>query len=194
MLQHAGGQGGVAEHEAIAVAGEAEGHIEQLGVVQRLAHACTHGVLVVFGFDHRQGNVGLVEQGVVGAQHRALVAVGFVATHHHASSPQGVFTKDLVQAVPSSLLHRGADELVADVAFGKLGLVHSVVRTAPERARPVVNCYLMVLPPLSGFQDLHPSCCGTPSPISHMGAAQAMWALSPWKPEKSTDMRLAGRF
>ncbi len=131
MLQHAGGEGGIAEHKAVAVAGEAEGNIQQLGVVERLAHACANGVLVVLGLDHRQGNVGLVEQGVVGAQHRAFVAVGLVAAHHHAPCPQGVFAKDLVQTIPSSLLHGGADELVADVAFRKVGLVHSVVRTDP---------------------------------------------------------------
>ncbi len=96
LLQHAGGQGGIAKHKAIAVAGEAEGHIQQLGVVQRLAHACTHGVLVVFGLDHRQGNVGLVEQGVVGAQHRALVTVGLAAAHYHAPGAQRVLPKDLV--------------------------------------------------------------------------------------------------
>lgn len=131
LLQHAGGQGSIADHKAIAVAGEAEGHIQQLGIVQRLAHACANGVLVVFGLDHRQGNVGLVEQGVVGAQHRGLVAVGFVATHHHAPRPQRVLPKNLVQTVPPCLLHGGADELVADVAFRKVGLVHSVVRTDP---------------------------------------------------------------
>ena len=131
LLQHACGQGGIAEHKTVAIAGEAERHIEQLRVVERLAHACANGVLVVLGLNHRQGNVGLVEQGVVGAQHRAFVAVGLVAAHHHASSPQGVFTKDLVQTIPSSLLHGRADEFVAEVAFGKVALVHSVVRTDP---------------------------------------------------------------
>ena len=43
LLQHAGGQGGVAEHETIAVAGEAEWHIEQLGVRDGLLHASAHG-------------------------------------------------------------------------------------------------------------------------------------------------------
>ena len=117
LLQHAGGQGGVAEHETIAFAGEAEGHIEQLGVVQRLAHARAHGVPVVLGLHDRQGNVGLVKQRVVGAQHRAFVAVGLAAAHHDPPGAQGIFTEDLVLAAPSRVHHRGPDEFVADIAF-----------------------------------------------------------------------------
>lgn len=54
LLQHAGGQGHVAEHEAVAIAGKAERHVEQLPLVHRLPHACVNGMLVVFGLDDRQ--------------------------------------------------------------------------------------------------------------------------------------------
>ncbi|MNL00153.1 hypothetical protein D3C87_1205750 [compost metagenome] len=39
LLQHASGQRGVPEDEAIAIAGEAERYVQQLCVVQRLSHA-----------------------------------------------------------------------------------------------------------------------------------------------------------
>ena len=117
------------------------------GFVFRDATLAT-GVLVVLGFNDRQRNVGLVEQGVVGAQHRALVAVGLAATYHHAPCPQGVLPKDLVQTVPPCLLHGGADELVADVAFGEVGFVHSAVSTLAAHTKAVC-CWHRILPPLS---------------------------------------------
>ena len=47
-------------------------------------------MLVVLGFDHGQGDVGLVEQGIVDPEHTAFVAVSLVAAHHHAPSAGGL--------------------------------------------------------------------------------------------------------
>ena len=125
FLQHAIGQCGVAEHEPVAIAGKTKGHAQQLGVVDGLGHARAHGLVVVFGLDHRDGYVGFEKQGVVGPQHSALVAVGLVAPHADAPCPQGKLTVNLVEPVPPGLLHGGTDELVADVAFGELFLVQA---------------------------------------------------------------------
>jgi hypothetical protein len=81
--------------------------------------------LIVFGLDHRQRDVGLVEQRVVGAQHRALVAVGLVAAHHHAAGAQGVFAQDVLLHAPARTLQSGGDALVANVGFAQAGGVHS---------------------------------------------------------------------
>jgi hypothetical protein len=126
LLQHAAGERGVAEHKAVAIAGERKWHIEQLGVVDGLGHARAHRMLVVLGLDHGQRDVGLEKQGVVGAQHGGLVALCFAAPHYHAPGAQGVFAVNLVQSVPAGLLHGGANELVAEVAFRKIFLVQSL--------------------------------------------------------------------
>src|SRR6185312_16435783 len=87
--------------------------------------AGTDGVLVVLGLDDGQRDVGSVEEDVVGAQHRALVAAGAVPAHHHAAGAQRVFAVNLLDVVPSGLRERGRDELVANVGFGKLLLVQA---------------------------------------------------------------------
>ena len=124
LLQHASGQRGVAEHKAIAVAGEHKRHVQQLGITQRLLHASAHGVIGVFGLYHRQRDVRLVKQRVVGPQHGAGVAVGFVAADHHPTCTQGKFTKDLIQPMPTRALHGGANVLVANVALGEFAFIH----------------------------------------------------------------------
>jgi hypothetical protein len=60
-----------------------------------------------------------------------LIALGLLAAHHHATGAQRVFAVDLVHAVPTGLLHGRADELVADVAFRKVLLMHGI---PPETA------------------------------------------------------------
>jgi hypothetical protein len=81
-------------------------------------------VAVVLGLDHGQGDVELVEQCVVGAQHRGLVPVGLLAANDNAARSQWELAIDLVHTVPASCLHGRADVFVADVAFGEILLVH----------------------------------------------------------------------
>lgn len=125
FLEHAIGQCGVAEHKAVAVAGKAKGHAKQIRIVDCLGHARAHGLVVVFGLDHRNRDVGFEKQSVVGPQHGALVAVGFVPAHTDVPCPQEKLTVNLVEPVPPGLLHGRTDELVADVAFGELFLVQA---------------------------------------------------------------------
>ena len=122
-LQHPITQGGIAEHETVAVGGKAERHAQQLGVQDGLRHTRAHGVLVVLDFDHRQRNVCLEEQGIVGTHHGALVASRQASAHHHAAHPQRVLAVNLRHAVPARLLQRRADEALADVAFRQVLLV-----------------------------------------------------------------------
>ncbi len=61
LLQHAGGQGGVTEHKAITVAGEHEGYVQKLRVVDGLLNSCLHGKARFFDLHHRQRNIGLEE-------------------------------------------------------------------------------------------------------------------------------------
>ena len=82
-----------------------------------------HGFVVVFGLDHRNGNVGFVEQSVVSTQNRALITVRFIAPHRHAAYAQRVFAINLVMNVPARMRNGGADELFADVDFGELFLI-----------------------------------------------------------------------
>jgi hypothetical protein len=123
-FEHAAGQGGVAEHEAVAIAGEAEGHVEQLRVLDGLRHAGAHRMLVVLGLDDGQRQIGLVEQRVVGTQNRADVASGLLAPHHDAAGAQRELPVDLRHAIPARLLHGGPDVLLTDIALGELLLVH----------------------------------------------------------------------
>src|SRR3546814_9894159 len=62
------GSGAVMEQEAVAVAGEHEGHVERFGIVERLLHAGADAVFVVLGLDDRQPQVGLAIQDEVGAR------------------------------------------------------------------------------------------------------------------------------
>ena len=52
----------VVEDKRIAVAAEDKGHIECLGIGQGLLHTTADGMSIVLGFDHGNGQVGLVEQ------------------------------------------------------------------------------------------------------------------------------------
>lgn len=87
-----------------------------------------HGFVVVFGFNYRDGNVGLVKQRIVRAKHGALIAVRFIATYRHTAYTQRVFAKNLVVNVPACTRYGGADELFADVDFGELFLIQKSAR------------------------------------------------------------------
>ena len=80
---------------------------------------------VVSGLDHCMGILALLNRG---PQQGAEVAVSLVALHADAACTQWKLTVNLVEPVPPGLLHGGADELVADVAFGELFLVQAGAR------------------------------------------------------------------
>ena len=139
LLQHVRCQGGISEHKAVAVAAKAKWNTQQLRVLDGLLRSGAHRMVVVLGLHHCQGNIGFIEQGVIGPQHRAFIALGLLAANDHAAGAQGKLPVDLFHAVPSGPLHGGADELVANVAFREFGLVHAVV--IGEMARPIGECY-----------------------------------------------------
>ena len=128
FLQHAIGHRGVAKHKAVAVARKTERHVQQLGVVDGLCHARAHGLVVVFGLDHRDGDVGLEEQRVVGLEDGGCIAVGRFAPYADAPCSQPKLMKYLRHRVPPGLLDGGRDEAGADVAFGELFLVQAGAR------------------------------------------------------------------
>jgi hypothetical protein len=76
---------------------------------------------IVFGLDHGQRNIGFVEQGEVGPQQSAPVAVRVVAAHHDPVSAQRNSRKIWSSACQLALCG-GADVFVADVAFRELPL------------------------------------------------------------------------
>ena len=51
----------VAEDEAVPVAGKGKGHTQQAGIFNGLRHASTSAMVVVFGLNSRNWNVGLEE-------------------------------------------------------------------------------------------------------------------------------------
>ncbi|SDM11847.1 hypothetical protein SAMN05428957_102411 [Oryzisolibacter propanilivorax] len=119
-LQHAIGQRGIAEDEACAIAGKAKRHVQQFGIAQRLRHSGARGMAGILGLQHGQGQVGLVQQHIVGTQDGGPVALCLLATHHHAAGAQRVFAQDVLLHAPAGALQRGRDEAVADVGFAEL--------------------------------------------------------------------------
>jgi hypothetical protein len=128
FFQHGIGQRFVAEDEAVAIAGKRKGHAQKAGVFDGLGHASAHAVVVVFGFDRRNRDVGLEEQCVVGFEDSALVAMCSAAAHADAPGAQAKLMKNLRHRVPTRLLNGGRDVAGADVAFGELFLVQSWAR------------------------------------------------------------------
>src|SRR3546814_3482122 len=99
------GSGAVMEQEAVAVAGEHEGHVERFGIVERLLHAGADAVFVVLGLDDRQPQVGLAIQDEVGAPR--LAAAVELAADDHPTLGEADFFADLVLDVPASRLDSG---------------------------------------------------------------------------------------
>ncbi len=123
LLQHAGCQCGVAKHKAVTIAGEAERYIQQLCVSNGLLHASLHGEAGFFGLDHSQRDIGFQKQHIVCKQHGGRVAPCLLATHHHTAGAQRVLGVNLVKRVPPGLHDGRADDLVTQVAFGKVFVV-----------------------------------------------------------------------
>ena len=118
------GAGPVVEDEAVAVAGEGEGHVEHRGVVERLLDAVAHRVIVVLGLDDGQRQAGLVVEDVVRAADAVLVTPAGLPAHHDAAVGEPHFLAHLQLGVPLRRSDRRRDVLGADVAFGQRLLVH----------------------------------------------------------------------
>ena len=101
--------------------------------IRDVLHAIERGLVGGFGLDHRNGNVGFVEQSVVSTQNRALITVRFIAPHRHAAYAQRVFAINLVMNVPARMRNGGADELFADIYFGELFLIQKEFSLASRR-------------------------------------------------------------
>ena len=126
--------GAVVEQKAVAVGGEHERNVECRGVVERLLHAVADGVVVVLGFDERDGDVRLVIEDVVGAL--GLAAGDQLAADDDAAFGEADLPANLRGFVPPGLYDGGGDVLGADVGFAERLLVrhslHKVVRRLPS--------------------------------------------------------------
>ena len=89
---------GDSENETIAIAREAERHVQQGCVLNRLGHPGTNRMVVVLGLDHREREVVLEEEQVVGALH--LAAHGDPAPDDHAARGEHVLAPDLRLQIP----------------------------------------------------------------------------------------------
>ena len=105
----------VVKDEAVAVGGENKRNVERFGVVERLLHAVADGVVVVFGLDQGDGDVGLVIEDVIGALD--LAAADQLAAHDDLPLGETELLADLRHLVPPGVSQGGRDELGADVAF-----------------------------------------------------------------------------
>ena len=117
--------GAVVFEEGVAVGAVGEGHVEDLGVFERLLHAGADGVVVVLGFDDGDRDVRLVEEDVVGLLRFA--AFDRLAANDDAALGEVDLLPDLGHHVPLAAVRadeRGRDELGADVRFGEFLLVH----------------------------------------------------------------------
>lgn len=108
--------GAVVEEEAVAVGRKDEGDVERGGVIEGLLHPGADAVLVVFGFDQCDREVGFVEEDVIGT-------LGLAAGHDPAADGdptfgEGMLFADLQHFVPTRAAERRCDELGANVAFG----------------------------------------------------------------------------
>ena len=114
----------VVDDEGVTVATEDKGYVERLSIGEGLLHATADRVVVVLGFDHGDGQVGLVEQQIVGAF--ALAAHCELATHDDAASSETELTPDLRGHVPPRGHNGRSDALVTDVGLGERLFAHGV--------------------------------------------------------------------
>lgn len=101
--------------EAIAVAAEHRGDVQDSGVIQPLLYACHHRMLVVLGLNDGDRDIGFVVKDVI--RPLALATGSEIALHIDTAIGEADFLPDLFLHVPASLFQRGRDELGADVAF-----------------------------------------------------------------------------
>ena len=115
--------GAVVENEGVAVGTEDEGHVERVGVVQRLLHAGADGVVVILRLQHRQRDAGLEIEEVIGAL--GVAASGKLAAHDDPAFGEGDLLADLVHEVPFGRDQRRGDEFGTYVALAEGFLVHA---------------------------------------------------------------------
>jgi len=101
--------------EGVAIAAEDKGNVEGFGIAEGLLHSRAYGVVVVLGFDDREGDVGLVIENVIDALLRAS-SVDFSSHIDSTISETNLFA-NLGVEVPARCHEAGRDELRAYVAF-----------------------------------------------------------------------------
>lgn len=110
------------EQEAAAVGREDEGHLQRLGIVQRLLHAGAERQRGLLDLDDRDRLVRQVVEHDVGAP---PVATGVQpAAHDDAALGEAHLLAHLAPQIPAGLLQRRNDELGADILLGQRGQVH----------------------------------------------------------------------
>jgi len=86
-------------------------------------------VVVVLGFDHSNGQVGLIEQQIIGAF--ALAADRELATDDNAASGEAELATHLHGHVPPRSHDGRGDVLIIDVGFGERPFAHSIHPSQP---------------------------------------------------------------
>ncbi|MCU0684831.1 MAG: hypothetical protein MUF34_21735 [Polyangiaceae bacterium] len=119
----------IVKEKPVAVRSERKGHVEHLGVVERLLHAGAEAMLVVFGLDDRDRQVRPVVEHVVGAAPPRSRA-GFAPRQHPPSGKLDLFA-NLGLHVPACSHECGRDELRADVSLRECLFVHGTTRVEP---------------------------------------------------------------
>jgi hypothetical protein len=119
--------GAVVLQKAVAVGTIGKRNVEDFRIVQCLLHAGAHRVLVVLGLDHRDRDVGLVEQQVVDLL--GFAALHGLAAHDDAALGEVDFLTKLGHHIPLVAARAddgGSDELGADVGLGEFLLVQAI--------------------------------------------------------------------
>lgn len=109
------------KQKCIIVGEEDEGDIQCLGILQRLLHAATDGMVVVFCLNEGNRNVRFIVEDIVSE-------IGFAAGDEFAPDNDSPFGEadlfaNLRQLIPSCFRNGGRDEFRADVAFAQRFLV-----------------------------------------------------------------------
>jgi len=112
----------VMEDEPITVGGEDEGRLQRFGIVEGLLHAVADGMSIVLGFDHRNGDVGLVTEDVVSPL--GLAPADQLPAHDDATLGETDLLADLRHLVPACLAQGRGDELGTNVALAQVFLTH----------------------------------------------------------------------
>ncbi len=110
------------KQKPVAVGAEDVRDLQHLGIGQPLLHAVTQRVLVVLGFDDGDGDIGLVEQNVVGPL--VLGPAVKLAADDNAAFGEREFLANLRSNIPARAFKRRSDELGADISFGELFFTH----------------------------------------------------------------------